>query len=84
MTPNQRKALDEERNRQLFFAIEAVEGRLMSVAEAEPFMFILKERSRPRQEIVMWRQRPLLHFFWNEAGELKTLKLYEDPTKPKS
>jgi len=78
MTPEQYKKLTKEKNEQLFFAIEAVEGRLMSVGEAQQFMFIRAARDKPREETVIWRLKPLLHFMWNGDGELKTLKLYEE------
>lgn len=79
MTPDQQRQLDEEKNKQLFFAIEEVEGRLMSVGEARQFMFIRADRRKPKEEVVIWRLKPLLHFKWNKDGELRTLKLYEKP-----
>lgn len=76
MTPEQKEELEIEKSVAIFFAIEELEGRVLTAGEIAQFIRIEVKAERPGEELIRWRLKPILHFKWNKKGELKTLKLY--------
>lgn len=74
----------DERIKQLLFALEEIEGRVMSMQEIYHLKVLRRiyRHEYPMEEMIEWRGKPLLHFKWNKTGELRTLKLYGNNTPP--
>ncbi len=82
MTPAQEAKLLDEKWKQLLFALEEIEGRVLSMQEVVHLGVLERhiKEGRPREEIVKWRGNYILFFKWNTKGEMKSLKLYGNTT----
>ncbi len=78
MTPAQEVKLLDEKWKQLFFALEEIEGKMLSMQEVLHLGVLERHQreDRPREEVIKWRGNYILHFKWNDKGEMKSLKLY--------
>lgn len=78
MTPTQEQSLMDAKQRELIFALEEIEGKVMSMQEILHLGYLIRIQweGRPGEEMIDWRGDHILHFKWNKKGELRTLKLY--------
>jgi len=71
---------EKTRERAFLEAVEIIEGKVPSHTEVREFGRREQRLDRPNEEMVWWRNKPLLHFKWNNKYKLKILKLYVIPS----